>query len=138
MPNLKSKIIKNNDKPIQKYRLYIQLLFVVIVVWIGVEFYLFTTFLESGGNTEFFNRPPGVEAFLPISSLMSLYYFFISGTIHPAHPAGLVIFIAILTVSFVFGKSFCSWICPIGFMSESLGDLGEKIQKRIFKKNASF
>ena len=134
MNKLNTKIDRNNVKPIQKYRLYIQLLFVAIVLWIGAEFYLFTTFLESGGTSNYFERPPGVEGFLPISSLMSLYYFILSGNIHPAHPAGLVIFIAILTVSFVFGKSFCSWICPIGFMSESLGDFGEKIQKKIFKK----
>jgi polyferredoxin len=102
-------------------------------LWIGVEFYLFTTFLESGGNSTFYERPPGVEGFLPISSMMSLYYFFLSGNIHPAHPAGLVIFVAILLVSFVFGKSFCSWICPIGFISEAIGDFGEKIQKKLFK-----
>lgn len=128
------KIDKNREKPIQKYRLYIQLFFVAIVLWIGVEFFLFTTFLESGGTSTFYERPPGVEAFLPISSLMSLYYFVLTGNIHPAHPAGLVIFVAILAISFVFGKSFCSWVCPIGFVSESLGDLGEKIQKKLFKK----
>ncbi|MCB9208177.1 MAG: 4Fe-4S binding protein [Ignavibacteriales bacterium] len=129
-----SKINKNLETPIQKYRTYIQLFFVAIVLWIGIEFYLFTTYLESGGATTFYERPPGVEAFLPISSLMSLYYFILSGEIHQAHPAGLIIFIAILTVSFVIGKSFCSWICPIGFISESLGDFGERIRKKLFKK----
>ncbi len=128
------KIVKNTDKPIQKYRLYLQLFFLVLVLWIGVDFYLFTGSLESGGTSTFYERPPGVEGFLPISSLMSLYYFFLSGNIHPAHPAGLVIFIAIVGVSFVFGKSFCSWICPIGFISEAIGDFGEKIQKKLFKK----
>ena len=75
----KKKIVKNSENSIQKYRLYIQLFFVLIVLWIGVEFYFFTTFLESGGSGTYFERPPGVEAFLPISSLMSLYYFIISG-----------------------------------------------------------
>jgi len=129
-----NKFVKNMEKPIQNYRLYIQLFFVAVVLWIGIEFYLFTTFLESSGTTQYFERPPGVEAFLPISSLMSLYYFILSGNIHPAHPAGMVIFVAIVVVSLVIGKSFCSWICPIGFISESLGDFGEKIQKKLFKK----
>lgn len=128
------KIIKNTEKPIQKYRLYIQLLFVAIVLWIGFEFYLFTTFLESGGTAQYYQRPAGAEGFLPISSLMSLYYFIKTGVIHHAHPAGLIIFVAIVVVSFVVGKSFCSWICPIGFMSEALGDFGEKIQIKLFKK----
>ena len=128
------KIVKNGEKPIQKYRLYVQLVFVAIVLWIGIEFYMFTTYLESGGMSRFYERPPGVEGFLPISSMMSLYYFFLSGNMHPAHPAGLVIFVAILAVSFIFGKSFCSWICPIGFISEAIGDFGEKIQIKLFKK----
>lgn len=131
---LKRKILRNTDNSIQKYRLFSQLFFVAITLWIGFEFYLFATYLESGGTTQFYDRPPGVEAFLPISSLMSIYYFILSGNIHSVHPAGFVIFIAIVSVSFVFGKSFCSWICPIGFVSESLGDFGEKIQKKLFKK----
>ncbi|PID57896.1 MAG: ferredoxin [Ignavibacteriae bacterium] len=125
---------KNKEKPIQNYRFYVQLFFVILCLWIGVEFYLFATFLESGGTTTFHERPPGAEGFLPISSLMSLYYFFLSGEIHPVHPAGLIIFVAIIAVSLTFGKSFCSWICPIGFISEMVGDFGEKIQKKLFKK----
>ncbi len=132
--NTKKNIVKNSEKSIQKHRMYIQLFFVLVVLWIGIDFYLFTTYLESAGTTQFFERPPGVEAFLPISSMMSLYYFFLSGNIHHVHPAGFIIFVAILSVSFIFGKSFCSWTCPIGFISESLGDLGEKIQKKLFKK----
>ncbi len=131
---MKQVIKKNLEKPIQKYRLYIQLLFVAIVLWIGIEFYLFANYLETGGASKFYERPPGVEAFLPISSLMNLYYFISTGNIHQAHPAGLFIFVAIILVSFVFGKSFCSWICPIGFISEALGDFGEKIQKKLFKR----
>jgi NAD-dependent dihydropyrimidine dehydrogenase PreA subunit len=68
-----------------------------------------------------------VEGFLPISSLMGLYHLLASGQIHPVHPAGLFIFGAIVGVSFVFGKSFCSWLCPFGFLSELLGNFGEKI-----------
>ncbi len=87
---------------------------------------MFVQSLESAGGPVV-GRPPGVEGFLPISSLMSLYYFLQSGVIHPAHPAGLFILVAILTISFVFGKSFCSWLCPVGFLSEMLGNLGEKL-----------
>ena len=118
----------------QNSRFYIQLFFAALTIWIGVEFYFFVGWLASGGVAEFVSRPPGAEAFLPISSLMSLLLFFKTGVIHPVHPAGLFIFVAILSVSFIFGKSFCSWICPIGFISEMIGDFGEKIQKKIFGK----
>lgn len=126
----KKKIIRNNEKPVQKYRFIIQSAFAALCIWIGIEFFLFIKYLESGGATTFYNRPPGVEGFLPISSMMSLYYFFLSYEVHPAHPAGLFIFVAIVAVSLLFGKAFCSWLCPVGFLSELVGDFGEKLFKK--------
>ncbi|MCX8011281.1 MAG: 4Fe-4S binding protein, partial [Ignavibacteria bacterium] len=131
--NIKEKIIRNNEKPIQKIRFAVQVLFTLLCIWIGIEFYLFVLYLESGGTTIYIDRPPGVDGFLPISSLMSLRYFLETGVIHWAHPAGLFILSAIVLLSIVFAKSFCSWLCPIGFLSECLGDLGEKIFKRKIK-----
>lgn len=125
----KKKIIRNVEKSIQKYRFYIQSAFALLCVWIGIQFYLFTRFLESNGTTAFYNRPPGVDGFLPISSMMSFYYFISTGQIIHSHPAGLFIFAAIVLLSLVFGKAFCSWLCPVGFLSELIGDFGEKIFK---------
>lgn len=130
----KAKMIKNKSSKIQNSRFYIQLFFAALTIWIGIEFYFFVGWLESGGVADFTSRPPGAEAFLPISSLMSLLLYFKTGVIHPVHPAGLFIFVAIISVSFIFGKSFCSWICPIGFISEMIGDFGEKVQKKLFKR----
>ncbi|MCF8432071.1 MAG: 4Fe-4S binding protein, partial [Melioribacteraceae bacterium] len=128
------KYIKNTEKSIQLYRSITQILFILICIWIGIEFYLFTKFIESPGSAVFVERPPGAEAFLPISALMSVYYFIQTGIIHDAHPAGFFILIAVIAVSLVFGKSFCSWICPIGTLSEYIADFGDKIQKKLFKK----
>jgi polyferredoxin len=89
--------------------------------------------LESGGASAFIERPPGVEGFLPISSLMSLYYFLLTGVIHPYHPAGLFILGGIILMSLVVGKSFCSWLCPVGLLSESLADLTERLFGRTLK-----
>ncbi|MFC2084814.1 4Fe-4S binding protein [Bacteroidota bacterium] len=126
--------IKNKNNPIQKYRSVIQIFFVLLCIWIGVEFYLFVDYLENGSNSTFYERPPGAEAFLPISSLMSIWYFLQTGIIHNAHPAGFFILLAVILGSFVFGKSFCSWICPIGTLSEYIADFGEKIQNKLFRK----
>ncbi len=128
------KYIKNNERPIQKFRFTIQVTFAFLCIWIGIEFWQFIRFLESNGATGSFSRPPGVEGFLPISALMSSYYFVISGTVHPVHPAGFFIFLAIVGISFVFGKSFCSWLCPVGFISEMIGDFGERVWKKLFKR----
>ncbi len=131
--NVKSRYLPNYEKSVQTFRLVVQIAFVLLCIWIGIEFYYFVKFLESGGAAAFVERPPGVEGFLPISSLMSIYYFVLSGEIHTVHPAGMFILLAILIMSVVFGKSFCSWICPVGFMSEYLGEFGRKIFRRKLK-----
>jgi polyferredoxin len=123
-------MVKNAEKPIQTFRFIVQIAFVLLCIWIGYDFYKFVNWLEAGGSLEFSTRPPGVDGFLPISSMMSLYYFLQTGIIHNAHPAGLLIFFAIILMSFLIGKSFCSWFCPVGFISEMLGNLGEKILRR--------
>jgi len=125
---------RNTEKSIQNYRFYIQSVFAFLCIWIGVEFYQFVNSLQAGGAVTFNNRPPGVEGFLPISSLMSFYLFLTTGEIHSAHPAGLFIFIAIILMSLVFGKSFCSWLCPVGYISELIGEFGEKIIYKLFKR----
>lgn len=89
--------------------------------------------METGGAVEYSTRPPGADGFLPISSFMSFYLFLTTGIIHQAHPAGLFIFFAIVLMSIVFGKSFCSWLCPVGLISELIGDFGEKIFKKSLK-----
>lgn len=112
-------------------RSYVQLLFLLITVWIGVDFYLFVSGLEKG-SAVLASRPPGVEGFLPISALMSFRYFLLTGIVNHVHPAGFFIFIAILLISVFMKKGFCSWICPVGYVSEGLFQLGEKIFGRNF------
>ncbi|MCF7801220.1 MAG: 4Fe-4S binding protein [Candidatus Marinimicrobia bacterium] len=130
---IKPKIVRNERKGVQTWRFWIQTGFVALCFWIGVEFYLFLQYLDSGGATALVNRPPGVEGFLPISSLMSWFYFALTGTIHSAHPAGFFIFLAIVAISLLFGKTFCSWLCPIGFLSEMIAEVGEKVLGRRLK-----
>jgi len=106
-------------------RRWVQVGFSALCVWIGIEFHFFVKYLDSAGAVGSTYRPPGVEGFLPISSLMSFYHLVASGEIHPAHPAGMFILSSIVLMSIVFGKSFCSWACPVGLLSEKLGDLGD-------------
>jgi ferredoxin len=64
---------------------------------------------------------------------MSLFYYVKTGILHPLHPAGLFILVAIILFSLLVGKSFCSWLCPVGFLSELLGDMGKKLFGRTLK-----
>lgn len=125
----KVKIIKNDAPKVQKFRFGTQIAFLALVLWIGVEFVLFYNSVYQSQES-YISRPPGVDGFLPISSLMSVVLWLKSGQINMVHPAGFIIFMAILAVSVYAGKSFCSWMCPIGTISEMIAEFGEKIMGR--------
>jgi len=129
----KKKIIKNDERKTQRIRFYIQVAFSLLCLWIGIEFHFFIKGLENNTISPLISRPPGVEGFLPISSLMSFYLFLASGEIHGFHPAGLFVLLGIVGISLTFSKSFCSWFCPVGFISELVGDFGKKLFKNRIK-----
>lgn len=112
---------------VQKLRFYAQVGSLLLNIWIGIQFYLWVKHIQSGGEGWAIPRPAGVEGWLPIGSLVSLKHFFATGIINEIHPAGLVILIMILVTGFVFRKAFCSWVCPVGFISELLGDISDKM-----------
>lgn len=113
----------------QKLRKGVQIGFLITALWIGVEFFRFVGQFESGPPFPV-SRPAGVEAFLPISSLISLKHWILTGTLNPIHPAGLFIFLMVLSTALVLKKGFCSWVCPFGLLSEYLA----KIHGRLFVK----
>jgi len=114
----------------QFQRSAVQLAFVLLCVWIGIEFHLFVKWGQSGGEAAYVERPPGVEGFLPISALISLAYWFGTGIMNTVHPSGLVILLAIVAVSVLVKKAFCGWLCPVGTLSETLWKFGKKILGR--------
>jgi polyferredoxin len=127
------RVLRRLREDSQFLRTTVQASFALLCIWIGVEFYLFARWGMSGGSEAFVARPPGAEGFLPISALISLKYFVLTGIINAVHPSGLFILVAILAVSLLLKKAFCSWLCPIGTLSESLWMLGRKL----FRKNIS-
>jgi polyferredoxin len=102
---------------VQKQRLATQVFFAGLCVWIGVEFALWLRAMENS-DVHVPSRPPGVEAFLPISSLMNASLWAQTGELQMFHPAGVFIFLGIVAASFFLGKFFCSFMCPVGFFSE--------------------
>ncbi len=105
----------------------VQILFLIITLFLGIKFYMFAGQISSGAAVNI-ERPAGIEAFLPISALVSLKYFLLTGIINKIHPAGLIIFIMILLTAVLFKKVFCAWICPFGLLSDYL----EKLHSHIF------
>jgi polyferredoxin len=115
----------------QVLRRSVQLVFLALNVWIAAQFWLFVRYYESGGQTLWASRPAGVEGWLPIASLMNLKVLFYTGETPRLHPAGMFLLLAFLAASWLFRKSFCGWLCPVGTISEYLWRLG----RRTFGRN---
>ena len=79
------------------------------------------------------SRPAGVEGWLPIEGLMQLKYLLVTGQVPRVHAAGFFLFVSFLIISFAFRKSFCSWLCPVGTVSEYLWKLGRATFGRTFQ-----
>ena len=116
----------------QVIRFAVQLAFLLLNLAIGVRFYVWVRFFETQGLTHYAERPAGVEGWLPIAALMNLKYLFLTGSVSSIHPAGMFLLIAFLAMSFLLRKSFCSWLCPVGTISEYLWKLGRKVLRRNF------
>lgn len=123
---------KRPYEPLLRIRRSVQVAFLLLNVWIGVQFYIWVRFFESGGVTTYMTRPPGVEGWLPIASLMGLKYTLFTGLVPEVHPAGMFLLTAFVAISIIFRKAFCSWLCPIGTISEWLWQGGRELFGRTF------
>jgi len=116
--------------PIQPVRKIVQYSFLALIVLIGVQFTLFVSQLEKG-SLPTITRPPGIEGFLPISSLISFKYWLVTNIFNPIHPSGLIIFLVILATAILLKRGFCSWVCPFGLLTEYLN----RLHRLIFRKD---
>ena len=115
-----------------RVRLLVQAAFAATCVVIGFQlsrFYL----AAKAGELPLPHRPPGAEGFLPISGLMGILDWIYQGTLNRIHPAATILVILALLSAILLRKSFCSWVCPVGLISESLARLGRKLFGRNFK-----
>lgn len=113
-------------------RLAVQAGFTALIVLIGFEFARFVRAIESGASP-LPSRPSGVEGFLPISGLMGGLDWIHQGKINEIHPAATLLFLIFTVSALIFRKNFCSWICPVGLISESLARLGRRLFGRNFR-----
>ncbi|HZZ40174.1 MAG TPA: 4Fe-4S binding protein, partial [Acidobacteriaceae bacterium] len=60
-----------------------------------------------------------------------LKYLFFTGHVAPIHPAAMYLLLAFLLMSLLLKKAFCSWLCPVGTLSEVLWKIG----RRLFGRN---
>jgi polyferredoxin len=73
------------------------------------------------------------EAFCPFGGAESLWGLFRQGEFSCAlGPLNLSMFIAVLALALVAKKVFCGWACPIGFLGELFGKLGNLVRRDRF------
>ncbi len=100
-----------------------------LVVLIGIQFALFVASCLNPSRAPV-SRPPGVAGFLPITGLMGIRHWMVTGTLDAVQPSAAILLLLAVLVSIALKKSFCSWICPIGTLSEFLWRLREKVFPR--------
>ncbi len=129
----KKKLIRRLERDrTQIYRRGFQLAFLTLNLWLGAKFYFWVRQFEAGDLSRNLQRPAGVEGWLPIAGLMNLKYWILSGRIPQVHPAAIFLLISFLAMAFLLRKAFCSWLCPVGTISEYLWRAGKKIFGRKF------
>jgi polyferredoxin len=113
-------------------RILVQVLFTLTCVLLGIQLASFYTAAQAG-TTPLPHRPPGVEGFLPISGLMGILDWVYQGALNTIHPAATVLLLIAVASALLLRKSFCSWICPVGFLSEGLARIGRRVFGRNFR-----
>ena len=117
----------------QVLRRTFQFVFLAINILIGVLFYLWVRGFETGSRLRTATRPAGVEGWLPIAGMMNFKYWVTTGRIPATHPAAMFLFVTFLAIAFLFRKAFCSWLCPVGTLSEYLWRAGRQLFRRNFR-----
>ncbi len=111
----------------QQVRHTVQLAFLALNAFLGLEFLRWVRYYETSGQTPYIPRPTGVDGWLPIAGIMNLKYFLVTHHIPAIHPAAMFLLVIFLLSSLLLKKSFCSWLCPVGTVSEYLWHLGHKL-----------
>lgn len=129
----KKKLVRRSERDYsQTLRRGFQFTFLLWNLYLGRTFYLWVLHFETSHPAST-SRPPGVEGYLPIAGLMNFKYWLLTGHVPSLHPAAMFLLITFLAISFLFRKSFCSWLCPVGTLSEYLWRAGRKIFRRNFQ-----
>jgi len=129
----KKLLVRRTDRDTsQLWRRGFQFAFLLLNVCLGGQFYLWVRQYELGSAAIDIARPAGVEGWLPIAGMMNLRYLLLTGRVPSIHPAAMFLLITFLAMAFLLRKAFCSWLCPIGTISEWLWRAGQRIFRRTF------
>lgn len=115
-----------------RIRLLVQGAFAFTCVLLGIQFARWVGAARAG-ILPLPEHPAGVEAFLPVSGLMGLLDWVYRGSLNVIHPAATVLVLVAIALALLLRKSFCSWVCPVGFLSDLLARFGRRAFGRDFR-----
>lgn len=101
--------IQIKQKPIEIARQCIQLVFLFFILYIGFRFFQFYLHFSTLGASPYVERPSAVEGFLPISALVALKVWVLTGDFDHIHPAGLLFGIhrTLIIYKYLFSSGDC-------------------------------
>lgn len=79
------------------------------------------------GEGPYVPRPEAVAGLLPVGHFTSFFAWLKGGGWDTLLPAGLVIIIGAVTLSVLFKRGFCGWICPLGTVWEGAAAFGRRL-----------
>ncbi len=109
-------------------RWFIKIGFLLIFVHSVIQLLRFESYMIQGGTP--IQRPEAVAGLLPVGHFTSFFAWIRGGGWDALLPAGLIIIIAALVVSFLFKRGFCGYVCPVGTVWELSALAGRKLLRR--------
>lgn len=109
-------------------RWFVKAAFFTYFVYACVQLMRFAAWAR--GQGPYVDRPEGPAGILPVGHYTSFFAWVRGGGWDTLLPAGLVIIIGALTLSLLFKRGFCGWICPVGTVWQGFAALGRKLLGR--------
>lgn len=103
----------------------IKAFFFVIFLGSAIKLLMFERWARGLGP--YVSRPEAVAGLLPVGHFTSFFAWLKGGGWDMYLPAGLIIIIAAITLSFIFKRGFCGFVCPVGTVWEASSSLGRKV-----------
>jgi len=101
------------------YRLFFQFSIIGLLVYMGIRFFI---------DKNYF---PDYEAYCPFGGVQALSSYFVNNSLACSMTsAQIVMGLTLIVLIIIVSKLFCSYVCPIGTLSEWLGRLGERFKMR--------
>mgnify|MGYP000994320075 FL=1 len=108
-----------DNKKVQYLRFAVLTFFLLFLTWMGYRHQLI------GGGPA---GSPTVDALCPFGGLESIYSRITDGYwLRRVASSSFVLFIAVIIATFLTGRVFCGWICPLGAVNEFVSLVSKKL-----------